>query len=75
MKSFISRAIKSRLFKIYNLLAKFINKTTQGETNNKNKNIIGDREVDNENDTYVVTNRGKEALKNKDIIGVCPHDA
>ena len=49
MKSFISRAIKSRL---YNLLAKFINKTTQGETNNKNKNIIGNREVDNENDTY-----------------------
>ena len=72
---FYKSSDKEQTFKIYNSLAKFINKTTQGETNNKNKNIIGDREVDNENDTYVVTNRGKEALKNKDIIGVCPHDA
>ena len=49
---FYKSSDKERTFKIYNLLAKFINKTTQGETNNKNKNIIGDREVDNENDTY-----------------------
>lgn len=49
---FYKSSDKERTFKIYNLLAKFINKTTQRETNNKNKNIIGNREVDNENDTY-----------------------
>lgn len=49
---FYKSSDKEQTFKIYNLLAKFINKTTQGETNNKNKNIIGNREVDNENDTY-----------------------
>ena len=49
---FYKSSDKEQTFKIYNSLAKFINKTTQGETNNKNKNIIGDREVDNENDTY-----------------------
>lgn len=62
---FYKSSDKEQTFKIYNSLAKFINKTTQGQTQN----------VSNENDTYVVTNRGKEALKNKDIIGVCPHDA
>lgn len=49
---FYKSSDKEQTFKIYNLLAKFINKTTQGETNNKNKNIIGNREVNNENDTY-----------------------
>lgn len=49
---FYKSSDKEQTFKIYNSLAKFINKTTQGETNNKNKNIIGNREVDNENDTY-----------------------
>ena len=80
---FYKSSDKEQTFKIYNSLAKFINKTTQGETNNKNKNIIDNREVDNENDTYDLTNRGKEALKNvptetqsesEDIIGDSEYD-
>lgn len=59
---FYKSSDKEQTFKIYNSLAKFINKTTQGKANN-------------ENDTYDLTEIGKEALKNKDIIGVCPHDA
>lgn len=46
---------KEQTFKIYNSLAKFINKTTQGQTQN----------AYNENDTYDLTEIGKEVLKNK----------
>ena len=46
---------KEQVFKIYNSLAKFINKTTQGQTQN----------AYNENDTYDLTEIGKEVLKNK----------
>lgn len=46
---------KEQTFKIYNSLAKFINKTMQGQTQN----------AYNENDTYDLTEIGKEVLKNK----------
>lgn len=46
---------KEQTFKIYNSLAKFINKNTQGQTQN----------AYNENDTYDLTEIGKEVLKNK----------
>ena len=52
---FYKSSDKEQTFKIYNSLAKFINKTTQGQTQN----------VSNENDTYDLTERGKEVLKNK----------
>ena len=52
---FYKSSDKEQTFKIYNSLAKFINKTTQGQTQN----------VSNENDTYDLTEIGKEVLKNK----------
>ena len=52
---FYKSSDKEQTFKIYNSLAKFINKTTQGKTQN----------VSNENDTYDLTEIGKEVLKNK----------
>ena len=50
---FYKSSDKEQTFKIYKALAKFINKTTRGNANSSN-----------ENDTYVVTVKGKEALKN-----------
>ena len=60
---FYKSSDKEQTFKIYNSLAKFINKTTQGKANN-------------ENYTYDLTNRGKEALKNEseNIIGDSEYD-
>lgn len=60
---FYKSSDKEQTFKIYNSLAKFINKTTQGKANN-------------ENDTYDLTDRGKEALKNEseNIIGDSEYD-
>ena len=52
---FYKSSDKEQTFKIYNSLAKFINKTTQGQTQN----------VSNENDTYDLTEIGKEVLKNE----------
>ena len=52
---FYKSSDKEQTFKIYNSLAKFIDKTTQGQTQN----------VSNENDTYDLTEIGKEVLKNK----------
>ena len=69
---FYKSSDKEQTFKIYNSLAKFINKTTRGNANSSN-----------ENDTYVVTVKGKEALKNvttetqsesEDIIGDSEYD-
>ena len=60
---FYKSSDKEQTFKIYNSLAKFINKTTQGKANN-------------ENDTYDLTDRGKEDLKNEseNIIGDSEYD-
>ena len=52
---FYKSSDKEQTFKIYNSLAKFINKTMQGQTQN----------VSNENDTYDLTEIGKEVLKNE----------
>lgn len=52
---FYKSSDKEQTFKIYNSLAKFINKTTQRQTQN----------AYNENDTYDLTEIGKEVLKNK----------
>lgn len=62
---FYKSSDKEQTFKIYNSLAKFINKTTQGETNNKNKNIVG-----------VCPHVAKDLRikKNRELIAIIPLD-
>lgn len=69
---FYKSSDKEQTFKIYNSLAKFINKTTQGETNNKNKNIIGVCPHDANDSEYDINTNRYEYKNNTIDFNICP---